>query len=247
MPRIFIEACCGSADDAVLAFQGGADRVELNAALFLGGLTPSVGSLAALRRVCGIPVMAMLRPREGGFCYTALEYESMLADARALMKAGADGLVFGCLTEAGEIDAARVRNLVQLAEGRQTVFHRAIDVVPDWKRALDTLISLGVTRVLTSGQAASAPEGWETIAEMLCFAGNAIEILPGAGVRPENARQLVERTGCTQLHLSARRAFTDSSVRHGAGIRFCGSVIPPEDTYRMTDPDVFAKMRALFE
>lgn len=246
MPKILIEACCGSADDAVLAFQGGADRVELNAALFLGGLTPSVGSLAALRKSCNIPVMAMLRPREGGFCYTALEYESMLADAQALMKAGADGLVFGCLTEDGEIDTARVRNLVRLAEGRQTVFHRAIDVVPDWKRSLDTLISLGVTRVLTSGQAASAPEGWETIAEMLRFAGNAIEILPGAGVRPENARQLVERTGCTQLHLSARRAFTDSSVCHGAAIRFCGGVIPPEDTYKMTDPDVFAQMRALF-
>ena len=101
MPHILIEACCGSADDALEAARGGADRVELNAALFLGGLTPSAGSLRVLRRASGIPVMAMLRPREGGFCYTDAEFATMLADGELLLSCGADGLVFGCLTPEG--------------------------------------------------------------------------------------------------------------------------------------------------
>ena len=104
MPHILIEACCGSADDALEASRGGADRVELNAALYLGGLTPSIGSLRVLREASAVPVMAMLRPREGGFRYTDTAFASMLADGEQLLAAGADGLVFGCLTPDGEID-----------------------------------------------------------------------------------------------------------------------------------------------
>ena len=95
MPKILIEACCGSADDALEAARGGADRVELNSALYLGGLTPSAGSLRVLRESSGVPVMAMLRPREGGFCYSGTAFRTMLADGELLLRAGADGLVFG--------------------------------------------------------------------------------------------------------------------------------------------------------
>ena len=169
MARVLIEACCGSAQDAIEAARGGADRVELNAALFLGGLTPSAGSLRVLRRASDIPVMAMLRPREGGFCYTEAAFRTMLADGELLLRAGADGLVFGCLTPEGEIDEPRVRALVALCGSRPAVFHRAIDVVPDWRRALEVLIRCGVTRVLTSGQAKSAILGAQTIAQMVRF------------------------------------------------------------------------------
>jgi len=245
MPKILIEACCGSADDALEAARGGADRVELNAALFLGGLTPSIGSLEALRGESAVPVMAMLRPREGGFCYTDMEFRSMLADGRRLLEAGADGLVFGCLTEDGEVDQPRVRRLVELADGRPTVFHRAIDVVPDWRCALDTLVRLGVTRVLTSGQAPSALLGAETIAEMVRFCGDAIEILPGAGITQANVRRILEATGCAQVHLSHRRTVIDPSTRANPDIHFGGALYPPEDVYKITDADYFAGMRAL--
>lgn len=245
MFSIQIEACCGSAQDALEAARGGADRVELNTALFLGGLTPSIGSLEALRSVSRIPVMAMLRPREGGFGYTEMEFRTMLADGRQLLEGGADGIVFGCLHEDGAIDEERVRRLVELADGRQTVFHRAIDVVPDWKRALDALIRLGVTRVLTSGQAPSALLGAQTIAEMVRFAGGAIEILPGAGITQANARRLIEETGCTQVHLSHRRTLPDPTTRHNPDIHFGGALYPPEDVYKITDADYFAGMRAL--
>ena len=245
MPHILIEACCGCAQDALEAARGGADRVELNTALFLGGLTPSIGSLRALRELSGIPVMAMLRPREGGFCYSDADWRTLLADGEALLHAGADGLVFGCLTPEGTIDEPRVRELVALCSGRPAVFHRAIDVVPDWRRALEVLIRCGVTRVLTSGQSASALQGAGIIAKMLRFAGGAIEILPGAGITPENVRQLLDITGCTQVHLSRRREMTDPSVRANPSLRFGSALCPPEDVYRMTDADAFARLRAM--
>ena len=244
MPGILIEACCGSAQDAIEAARGGADRVELNAALFLGGLTPSAGSLRVLRRASGIPVMAMLRPREGGFCYTDAEFATMLDDGELLLSCGADALVFGCLTPEGEIDEPRVRALVALCGGRPAVFHRAIDVVPDWRRALDTLIRCGVTRVLTSGQAKSALLGAETIAQMVRFADGAIEILPGAGITQENAAQLLAMTGCTQIHLSRRREATDPSTRANPSLRFGSPLCPPEDVYKVTDAGAFARLRA---
>ena len=244
MPKILIEACCGSADDALEAARGGADRVELNSALYLGGLTPSAGSLRVLRESSGVPVMAMLRPREGGFCYSDADWRTLLADGEALLHAGADGLVFGCLTPEGTIDEPRVRELVALCSGRPAVFHRAIDVVPDWRRALEVLIRCGVTRVLTSGQAKTALLGAQTIAQMVRFAQGAIEILPGAGVTLDNVLELLAITGCTQVHLSRRREMTDPSVRANPSLRFGSALCPPEDVYRMTDADAFARLRA---
>lgn len=243
MPKILVEACCGSADDALEAARGGADRVELNSALFLGGLTPSIGSLEALRDQLDIPVMAMLRPREGGFCYTQAEFRSMLADGRHLLRAGASGLVFGCLHEDGMVDEDRVRALVDLSGGRETVFHRAIDVVPDWRPALETLIRLGVTRVLTSGQAPSALFGAPVIAEMIRFAQGAIEILPGAGITLQNVHRILDATGCTQVHLSHRRPIADPSTRANPDIHFGGALYPPEDCYKVTDAAYFSAMR----
>ena len=130
--------------------------------------------------------MAMLRPRSGGFCYTDLEFRSMLRDGRELLNHGADGIVFGCLKPDGTVDEERCRRVISLAEGKPVVFHRALDVTPDWRQALDTLISLGVTRVLTSGQAPDVFFALDTIAEMIRFAGDAIEILPGAGITLRN-------------------------------------------------------------
>lgn len=245
MPKILIEACCGSADDALEAARGGADRVELNSALYLGGLTPSAGSLRVLHESSGVPVMAMLRPREGGFCYTEAAFRTMLADGELLLRAGADGLVFGCLTPDGEIDEPRVRALVALCGGRPAVFHRAIDVTPDWRRALEALIRCGVTRVLTSGQAKSAMLGAQTIAQMVRFAQGAIEILPGAGVTLDNVLELLAITGCTQVHLSHRRELCDSSTHANPDLRFGHPQGPPEDVYKVTNASYFARMRAL--
>ena len=244
MSRILLEICCGSADDAIEAARAGADRVELNNNLFQGGLTPSIGTLKTVKAHTGIPVMAMVRPRAGGFCYTDVEFEVAKADARALLENGADGLVFGFLHADGTIDEERTRELVSICEGRPCVFHRAIDVVPDWKRALTQLISLGVTRVLTSGQQSDVYFALDTIAEMIRFAGDAIEILPGAGVTRENVGRIVAATGCTQVHLARHRSVSDTSVSNNRSIYYGGALYPPEDRFDVTDGDYVRAVRS---
>lgn len=157
--RVIVEVCCGSVDDAIEAQKGGADRIELNSALALGGLTPSGGSLIEATRQLDIPVMVMIRPRTGGFCYSRADMEAMLADVQKAVANGTDGIVFGILNAEGTIDIDRRRRVIESADGVETVFHRAFDVVPDPNTAIETLIELGITRILTSGQQTTAMEG----------------------------------------------------------------------------------------
>ncbi len=228
----------------MVAAKNGADRVELNNNLFQGGLTPSIGTLQVVKAHTDIPVMTMVRPRAGGFCYTETEMETARADAKALLAAGADGIVFGFLHGDGTVDEERTREKVELAEGKPCVFHRAIDVVPDWKRALESLIRIGVTRVLTSGQESDVFFALDTIAEMIRFAGNAIEILPGAGITLRNVERVVAETGCTQIHLARHRAYPETSVANNRSIYYGGALYPPEDCYEITDGDYVAAVRA---
>jgi copper homeostasis protein len=236
--KILIEVCCGSVDDAVEAARGGADRVELNSAVFLGGLTPSLGSIIEAKKRLNIPVMVMIRPRAGGFCYTQVEMEVMVRDAKLAVEHGADGLVFGILTSNGSVDAERCKRLIEQAQGRQTVFHRAFDVTPDSLKALDQLIDLGFTRVLTSGQQETAPEGIELIRKLILHACDRIEILPGSGLRPHNIRTFVEQTKAKQVHFSAFGQKLDSSVQYRPHITFSGAVPPTEDRYDLIDRNI---------
>jgi copper homeostasis protein len=242
--NILLEVCCGSADDVIQAYQGGANRVELNSCLFHGGLTPSVGELIVAKRHVPIPVMTMIRPRQGGFCYTAAEFETALADAEALLSYGSDGLVFGFLNEDGTLDEDRCKQLVALAGGKETVFHRAIDVVPDWRRTLERLIHLGVTRVLTSGQASDVFYGTDVVREMVEFSQGAIQILPGAGVNVKNIDRIIAETGCNQIHVARFARRMDPSTQNNREIFFGGALYPPEDSYDVTDRDYIAQLRS---
>ena len=244
MKNILLEVCCGSADDVIEAWKAGANRVELNSNLFQGGLTPTIGTLQVVKSHVDIPVMTMVRPRGGGFCYTNIEYQTMQADARLLLDHGADGLVFGFLHEDGTIHEERTRAFVEIAEGRPAVFHRALDVTPDWKRALDTLIRLGVTRVLTSGQASDVFFALDTIAEMIRFAGDAIEILPGAGITLENVERVVKTTGCSQVHVARHKSMPDPSTNNNRSIYYGGALYPPEDRFDVTDGAYIAAVRS---
>ena len=243
--KVLIEVCCGSVDDAVEAERGGADRVELNSAIFLGGLTPSPGPIIEAKKRLNIPVMVMIRPRVGGFCYTQAEMEVMLHDAKLAVEYGADGLVFGILTPGGEVDVDRCKRIIELARGRQTVFHRAFDVTPDPLKALDQLIDLGFTRVLTSGQEKTAPEGIELIRRLIVHAGDRIEILPGSGLRPHNIRAFVEKIKATQVHFSAFGQRRDSSMQHRPHITFSGALRPPEDRYDLIDRKIIQSVSEL--
>ena len=147
-PGILLELCIGCAEDAVIAQKAGADRVELCSALMLGGLTPSAGTIAEVKATVDIPFVAMVRPRGAGFNYSDSDFSVMQRDAEMALEHGADGIVFGILTDSGEIDLDRSRKLIEIAKGKQIVFHRAFDVVPDPKKSLEQLIEMGVTCLL---------------------------------------------------------------------------------------------------
>lgn len=238
-----MEICCGSAEDVYRAALGGADRAEMCSSLFHGGLSPSLGSLLAVREKTDIPIIAMLRPRQGGFCYTELEFSSMLHDARAFLEAGADGVVFGCLHEDGTVDVERCRRLVELADGKQTVFHRAFDVVPDWREAMDLLIELGVTRILTSGQESNVFFALDTVAEMRRYANGRIQIMPGAGITLKNVRRVLDETGCEQFHLGCYTELSDKSTLNNRGIFYGGALYPSELSYDVVDSDYVRALR----
>ena len=236
MPKILLEICCGSIDDAIQSEIGGADRVELCSALFLGGLTPSVGTIQEAKLRLKIPVIAMVRPRGGGFCYSSAEFATMERDAEAAIDHDADGVVFGILKENGRIDQRRTSRIRRILGNRQAVFHRAFDVTPDPFEALDQLIDLGITRVLTSGQKDSALEGVDLIAKLIERAGKRIEVLPGGGIRPYNVNDIVKRTRCRQIHMTAWGKVEDRSTHANREITFGGALQPPEDLYDRTDP-----------
>jgi len=201
-----IEICCGSYEDALNAMRGGATRIELNSGLHLGGLTPSLGSLLLTKKNTNLKVITMIRPRGAGFHYSEADFEVMKTDALLMMKNGADGIAFGCLDSCGHIDVQQTKAIIEIVKEYQgeVVFHRAFDCVKDPYQAIETLIELGVDRVLTSGLQAKAMDGIELIQRLQEQYGDRIEILAGSGINADNAREMMERTGISQVHSSCK-------------------------------------------
>jgi len=249
MKKILIEVCCGSYEDVVIAESAGADRVELNSSMFLGGLTPTLGCLIEVKANTGIPVMAMIRPREAGFCYSDYEYAVMKRDADIFIKHDADGLVFGFLRPNGTFDKTRMSEFVEICHkaGKTAVCHRAFDVTPDPAAALDTLIELGVDRVLTSGQQPSVIHGAKLITELIKHAAGRIEILPGGGLKHNNIADFVEETGVDQVHFSASMLRAEPSTASNPSIHFGGALYPREDVVSVTDGDVIKRISSMLE
>lgn len=243
--EILIEVCCGGVDDAVAACAGGAGRVELNSGMFLGGLTPSIGTIAQCKEQVDVPVMVMVRPRAGGFCYSDAEMRSMVRDVALAVEHGADGVVFGVLGSGGGIDMERCGELIGAADGAEAVFHRAFDVLPDAVEGLEQLIELGFKRVLTSGQKPNAIDGADLLAKLIAQAAGRIEILPGGGIRKHNVQWLIKHTGAKQIHMSAFKPVSDGSMIHVGDIKFGGKTNPAEDRYHLIDSCKVAEVAKL--
>jgi copper homeostasis protein len=209
--RIILEVAVAFLEGAVAAQEAGADRLEVNAALELGGLTPSLGLVREIASAVSLPLIVMLRPRGAGFTYSTSEFRTMLRDCEIALANGASGVTFGILRPDHQIDVDRCRELVRLAGTAQTVFHRAFDLMTDQSDGLERLIDLGVTRVLTSGGQTTALEGTSWLAELRRRAGGRIEILPGGAIGPENVRELIRGTGCDQVHGSFSEERTDEA------------------------------------
>jgi copper homeostasis protein len=195
---ILIEVVACTADEAVQAEAAGADRIELVSAISEGGLTPSIGALRETKARCRLPVVAMLRPRGGGFVYSDAEFSTLLRDAEVLLASGADGLVAGVFDSQG-LDERRMRELVSLAQGCPVVFHRAFDLLPNPLEAVDRLIDLGISRILTSGRTSGGADP-ARLAAYRAHARGRIQILAGGGIRAGNVLGMIETSGVDQIH-----------------------------------------------
>lgn len=240
---VALEIAAASVDGARVALAGGADRVELCAALELGGVTPSQ-ALVELTAAVGIPVHVLVRCRPGDFVYDAEELTLMEHEVRTVLTSGAAGVVVGALTPDGALDEAAIRRFVDVSASvdpaAEVTLHRAIDRAADPVAAAGRLAGLGLTRVLTSGGAVSAPAGRDTIARMVAAAGP-VQVMAGAGVSPADVPALVG-TGVAAVHLSAK----------GAAERAASGGVPmgaaaADDVHFRTDPAVVAAARAALD
>ena len=201
MARVILEICADSPEGLAAAIEGGADRIELCAALNLGGLTPSPGMIEKARKA-RIPVVAMVRPRAGDFVYGPDDLEVMEADIGAIRAAGLSGVVFGASRPDGRLDEASLARLVAVAGDLELTLHRCFDLVPDRAEAMEVAVRLGFARILTSGGATTATAGYHDIADMIALARGRIAIMPGSGITPSNAGSLLERLPVTDIHAS---------------------------------------------
>ena len=239
MNDILLEICTGDPEGIAEAVRGGADRVELCSALAEGGLTPSA---AVIRFATSrISTNVLIRPRPGDFVYSDDELAVMEADIDEAVGAGASGIVVGVLTPEGNVDIQACRRLIGRASGLDNTFHRAFDVTADPFKALEDIISLGFSRLLTSGQQPSALEGASLIAELHRRAAGRIKIIAGAGVSPSNAADILHSSKADELHASAR-ALRHSAMTCSANISM-GTADTPGDTRRATDSATVAAIR----
>ena len=200
--RPIIEICLENVESVIAAERGGADRVELCSDLFEGGLSPSIGCIKVAKKLSNISINAMVRPRGGDFCYSDIEFEVMKEEIKAFKREGVNALVFGILTPDGRIDKDRCKELVELSRPLSVTFHRAFDMTRDPFEALDDLIEIGVNRVLTSGQEATAYEGMDTLKKLIDIAGDRIIIMPGCGIKERNFKKIDSFLHAKEYHMS---------------------------------------------
>ncbi|KAJ8360292.1 hypothetical protein SKAU_G00168170 [Synaphobranchus kaupii] len=244
-----MEVCADSVESAINAERGdsptdhcGAGRIELCSSLQEGGITPSIGLLKVVKQYIRIPVYTMIRPRGGDFLYSDHEVEVMRMDMELMKGSGADGLVLGALTEDGQVDAELCMELLAACRPLPVTFHRAFDMVRDPSAALETLVSLGFERVLTSGCDSSALEGLPVIKRLVEQAKGRIIIMPGGGISERNLQRILEGSGAQEFHCSARSSKESAMKFRNLYVNMGASVSIPEYTSKLAD---VSKVRTL--
>lgn len=209
-----IEICCGSVEDCKIASQFPVDRIELNHALELGGLSPTIGTLIEAKKITSLPICCMVRPRTAGFHYTEEQFSSMLIDAKLLIENGADGIVFGFLNKDNSIDIQRTKKMTDLIKSynKDAVFHKAIENCPNMEQAVVDCIECGIDRILTSGgnNYPNIHEGFDMLKLITSKYGDKIQILAGGGVRANNVVDVALKSGVNQIHMTAKHVLEDN-------------------------------------
>ena len=242
-----IEVVVYTIEGALRAQEGGANRIELCDNPAEGGTTPSFGIIESVRQHVSFDVYIMIRPRGGDFCYSSYEFHAMKRDISQCQKLSVDGIVFGILTADGAIDKKRCKELIDKARPLKVTCHRAFDMTRDPFEALEDCIEAGFDRILTSGRQPKAALGIELIAELKKRAGTRIAIMPGSGINESNVKEIVTKTGVSEIHFSATGYKESSMIYRNVLILGMGSDADSEFRLRTVDPEKIRLIRGIVE
>lgn len=236
-----LEVCIDSIESAVAAINGGADRLELCSSLIEGGLTPTPGLLIQIQNLNSrnIPIFCLLRCRPGNFIYSSDEIEVMKEDARILRKNGANGFVFGTLSENGDVNMKFCREIIKVCHPLPVTFHRAFDFCKRPTIEVEVIIDLGFQRILTSGKQQTAQMGIKLIKKLIEQVGNRITIMPGGGINKENLAFILENTEANEVHGSFKMVKQEEPERENNDRPIIGE---KEGPYYVTDETLVAEI-----
>lgn len=244
MTNYILECCVDSVESALAAKEGGADRLELCAALMIGGISPGLALFEQVKTCCDLPVRVLLRPRFGDFLYTAHEFQILKREVALFREAGAEGVVIGCLREDGNLHMEQMRELMAQAGDMKVTLHRAFDVCADPVKAFEQAKELGIDTILTSGQKRECLLGLPLL-QQLCELQKETgtpRIMAGAGVTPEVIRSLRAQTAITSYHLSAKKVI-DSGMQYRKEDVPMGLPIMDEYSIFRTDSQIVAEAK----
>lgn len=241
-----LECCVDSVESAMAAAKGGADRLELCAALVIGGTSPGIALFEQVRTICDLPVRVLLRPRFGDFLYTEHEFAVIKRETELYKEAGADGVVIGCLTPDGDLNMTQMSDLIKTAGSLKITLHRAFDVCADPIKAYRQASELGIDTILTSGQEKDCLTGMPLLSELCKLQKqiNGPQIMAGAGVNPEVIRQFLVDTEITSYHLSAKKIIDSGMLYRKEGVPMGLPAMSEYDIYR-TDRAIVAEAKSV--
>ncbi|MFC4873344.1 copper homeostasis protein CutC [Negadavirga shengliensis] len=244
MGKVLLEAPVYTLEAALNAEKYGVDRLELCADFAEGGTTPSAGMLTVIKRKIRIPVFVMIRPRGGDFVYLDEELEAMKQDIRILADCGADGFVFGVLSDKGKVNEAACKVLVESADGRPCTFHRAFDLLTEMEEALETIIGCGFQRLLTSGGKNSVGEGIDNVLKIMEKGGDRITVMPGGGTKATHLPVLFQSKYLKEIHASCKTYRDSKSIPLNAHLLL--SLLPENEGKILTiDRDKVRQIKAI--
>lgn len=247
MLNLLIETAAFTPNGAITAAKNGANRIELCSGFAEGGLSPSIGTVTLVRENIEIPIHVLIRPRIGDFVYDRNELSAIEKEIRFYKDLGINGVVIGVLTADGKIDIKALKHLVEVAYPMSVTFHRAFDQLTDPFGELQKLIDCGVHRVLTSGGKPTVMEGIETIQSLVEKAKNQIIILPGGGISPDNAKQIIETLGVKEVHLSGKVKVKSEMANKSTKVTLCSPSELEDFSWYECDGKKIQAVRTLFD
>jgi copper homeostasis protein len=98
------------------------------------------------------------------------------------------------------------------------------------------LISLGVDRLLTSGQRATAMEGLENLKRFGQLANGRMIVMPCGSLRAANIGQVCRETGLCELHFAAHKTEASRMTHRNPDVAMGGTAQDHEYLRTVTDP-----------